>query len=111
MLGMQESVQCERETSLQCDMQMLFYIGLSGKAARRQCGTCHRIIDSLGMGAMPTTVNPTEKAGLCVKNFARVKNATKSCRTKEGTPKITCVEERCVGIAMSLLTQRNTDLI
>ena len=56
-----------RETSLQCDMQMLFYIGLSGEATRRQCGPCQRIFDLLEMGAMPTTVDPTEKASLCVK--------------------------------------------
>ena len=36
-----------------------------------------------------------EKASLCVKKFPSVKNATKSCRTKKGSPKITCVEERC----------------
>ena len=45
---------------------------------------------------MPTTVDPTEKTSLCVKKFTSVKNATKSCRTKKGSPKITCVEEeRC----------------
>ena len=48
-------------------MQMLFYIGLSGKAARRQCDTCQRIFDLLEMGAIPTTVDPTEKAILFVK--------------------------------------------
>ena len=56
---------------------------------------------------MPTTVDPTEKACLCVKNVTGVKNATNSCRTKKGSPKITCVEERCVGIAKSLLTKIN----
>ena len=40
---------------------------------------------------------------VCVKNFTGVKNATKSCRTKNGSPK-----ENCVGIAKSFLTQINT---
>ena len=39
---------------------------------------------SLEMSVMPTTVDPTEKASLCVKKFTSVKNATKSCRTKKG---------------------------
>ena len=82
---------------------------MTPKAAWQQCGTCHRIFDSLEMSAMPTTVGLTGKASLCVKNFTRVKNATKSCPTKKGSPKIICVEERCVGIAKTLLTQVNID--
>ena len=78
-------------------MKMLFYIGLSGNHAESSLatinGTCHKIFDSLEMSAMPTTVDPTEKTSLCVKNFASVKNATKSCRNKKGSPKITCVGE------------------
>ena len=47
---------------------------------------------------MPTTVDPTENASLCVKNFTSVKNATKSCRTKNGSPR-----ENCVGIVKEIL--------
>ena len=79
---------------------------MTQKAAWRQCGTCHRMFDSMGEGAMPTTVDPTENASLCVKNFTSVKNATKSYRTKNGSPR-----ENCVGIAKSFLTQLNTDVI
>ena len=75
------------------------------KATWRQCSTCHRIFDSLETSAMPTTVDLTEKASLCVKNFTGVKNATKSCRTVKGSHKNE--EKRCVGIGKSLLTQIN----
>ena len=81
------------------------------KAAWRQFGTCHRIFDSLENSALPTTVATTEKACLFAKKFLHVKNATKSCRTKKGSPKITCAEERFVGIAKSLLTQITSDAI
>ena len=60
---------------------------------------------------MPATGDPTENASLCVKNFTGVKNATNSCRTEKGIAKIACEEKRCVGIAKSLLTQVNTDVI
>ena len=71
---------------------------MTPKAAWQPCGTCHRIFDSLRMSVIPATVDPTEKARLCVKNFIRVKNATKSCRTRKGSTKITYAEERCVGL-------------
>ena len=71
------------------------------KADFRQCGTCHRVFDSLEKSVLPSTVDPTEKASLCVKKFTIVKMVTKSCRTKKGTLKITCAEKRCVGIAKS----------
>ena len=66
---------------------------------------------SLEMNAMPTTADPTKRANLSVKSSTNVKNVTKSCRTKKGNQKITCVEKRCAGIVKSLLTQIGTDAI
>ena len=65
---------------------------------------------SLEMSAMPITADPTEKGSRCVKNFINVRSATKSCHTKKESPKITCVEKKCVGIA-NMLTQISTDVI
>ena len=64
---------------------------------------------SLEMNAMPTTADPTKRANLSVKSSTNVKNVTKSCHTKRGNQKITCVEKRCDGIVQSLLTQIGTD--
>jgi len=54
-----------------------------------------------------SAIQPNREGQSVCQNFASVKNATKSCRTKKGSPKITCVQERCVAIAKRLLTQIN----
>ena len=66
---------------------------------RKQLGenAVHATEYSLEMSAMPNTVDPPEKASLCVKNFINVKSVTKSSRTRKGSPRITCMEKRCVG--------------
>ena len=74
---------------------------MTQKAAWQPCGTCHRIFDSLRMSAIQTTVDTTEKARLCVKN------ATKSCRTRKGSTKITYAEERYVGLNCEELVDPN----
>ena len=60
-----------------------------------------------GDGYYASHCRPNREGQSVCQNFSSVKNATKSCRTKKGSPKITYVEERCVGIAKRLLTQIN----
>ena len=54
-----------------------------------------------GDGCYSNHCRPNREGQSVCQNFASVKNATKSCRTKKGSPTITFVGERCVGIAKS----------
>ena len=48
-----------------------------------------------GDGCYANHCRPNREGQSVYQNLTSVKNATKSCRTKKGSPKITCVEERC----------------
>jgi len=64
----------------------------------------------LEMSAMPTTVDPTEKASVCVKILQ-----TSEMQISHIVPKKNAlrsrVKKRCVRIAKSLLNQTNTNVI
>ena len=60
---------------------------------------------------MPTTVDPAEKASLCAENFINVKSVAKSSRTRKGSPRITCVEKKCVETVKTMLTPILTDVL
>ena len=60
---------------------------------------------------MSTTVDLTETASPCAKNFLNVKSVTKSSRTRKGSLRITCVEKTCVGIVKNMLTPRLSDVL
>ena len=80
---------------------------------RKQLGenAVHATEESLEMSVMQTTVDPAEKASLCAENFINVKSVAKSSRTRKGSPRITCVEKKCVETVKNMLTPILTDVL
>ena len=98
MFRMHERVRCERETSLQQGMQVLFYRGVSGNYTESTLARMRYLSQTV----MSTTVDLTETASPCAKNFTNVRSVTKSSRTRKGSLRITCVEKTFVGIVKNI---------
>ena len=73
-------------------------LGITLKAPSRECGNCQRMF--AGHECFVDHCHLTKTASLCVKNFIKCKTS----HTRRGSPRITCVEKKCVEIAKNMLT-------
>ena len=93
---------------------MLFYIGLSGNHAESSLATMRYLPQNIryaGDECYANQCGPNRDGQSVCQKFCNCQKCNKSCRNKKGSPKITCVGERCVGIAKSFLTQKKKMLL